>query len=284
MRQPEHVPPLAPDSRPVRAASPGATRRQEKIGGKAMGNMCSVFPLAALRAQRHHACVAELNALRFGAATALLDVGASPTNIERSVGRPTEKRVDVYFSADVETDGPIPGPFSLLSFALVYAGRFDGARFEKPATLDKTFYRELRPISDEFETEALAVNGLDRDRLVREGDTPASAMTAASEWIRGIAGVGQPVLVAYPLSFDWAWLYWYFVRFGEGGSPFDHSRCFDIKTAYAVKAHLPIASAGRSQLLPALRSERAHTHHAIDDAKEQADVFAKIMDWDGRHG
>src|SRR5262245_56668885 len=34
--------------------------------------------------------------------------------------------VDVYFSADVETDGPIPGPYSMLSFALVQAGRFDG--------------------------------------------------------------------------------------------------------------------------------------------------------------
>ncbi len=30
--------------------------------------------------------------------------------------------LDVYFSADVETDGPIPGPFSILSFALVFAG------------------------------------------------------------------------------------------------------------------------------------------------------------------
>ena len=48
--------------------------------------------------------------------------------------------VDVYFSADVETDGPIPGPFSILSFALVYAGRFDGGRFERPANLDDAIY------------------------------------------------------------------------------------------------------------------------------------------------
>jgi hypothetical protein len=83
--------------------------------------------------------------------------------------------VDVYFSADVETDGPIPGPYSLLSFALVYAGRFDGTRFERPAALDRTFYRELRPISDLFEPEALKVNRLDRNRLLREGDAPESA-------------------------------------------------------------------------------------------------------------
>jgi hypothetical protein len=40
--------------------------------------------------------------------------------------------VDAYFSADVETDGPIPGVFSMLSFALVYAGSFDGRKFKRP--------------------------------------------------------------------------------------------------------------------------------------------------------
>jgi hypothetical protein len=43
-----------------------------------------------------------------------------------------DSNVDSYFSADVETDGPIPGPYSMLSFALVYAGSFDGRKFERP--------------------------------------------------------------------------------------------------------------------------------------------------------
>jgi hypothetical protein len=193
----------------------------------------------------------------------------------------TEERVDAYFSADVETDGPIPGPFSILSFALVYAGRFDGTRFERPSRLDRTFYRELRPISTEFQTEALRVNGLDRDRLVREGSEPIAAMNEAASWVRSIAGSDRPVLVAYPLSFDWSWLYWYFVRFGAEGSPFSYSRCFDIKTAFAVKARLPVAQAGRSHLIPALRSDRPHTHNALDDAREQAEIFARVFEWEG---
>jgi hypothetical protein len=192
--------------------------------------------------------------------------------------------VDVYFSADVETDGPLPGLYSMLSVALVYAGQFDGSRFVRPEAFDTTFYKELRPISEEYQPEALKVNGLDRDRLLREGEAPEAAMTEAAEWVRRIAGNGQPVLVAYPLSFDWAWLYWYFVRFARGGSPFDHSKCFDVKTAYAVKARVPIARASRSQLLPALKSTAAHTHHALDDAKEQADIFAKVMEWEGNVG
>ncbi|MGA3262768.1 MAG: hypothetical protein ABSC47_01835 [Terracidiphilus sp.] len=192
--------------------------------------------------------------------------------------------LDVYFSADVETDGPIPGPFSMLSFGLVLAGTFDGTTFKRPADYRETFYRELQPVSNDFQDEALRVNGLDRDRLVKEGILPATAMTEAAQWVRTLAGAGRPILVAYPLSFDWSFLYWYFIRFSEHGSPFNHSQCFDIKTAFAVKAHIPIASAGRRRLMPSLRSNGVHTHNALEDAIEQAHVFANLFEWDGNHG
>lgn len=87
----------------------------------------------------------------------------------------------------------------------------------------------------------------------------------------------------YPLSFDWTWLYWYFVQFCKKGSPFDYSRCFDIKTALAVKAGIPISEAGRSRLDSSLSSKRQHTHHAVDDAIEQAEIFANIFEWAGVH-
>ena len=205
---------------------------------------------------------------------------AEPMRIETEP-QSAEPVVDAYFSADVETDGPIPGPFSMLSFALVYAGSFDGKRFQRPQNYECSFYRELKPISGEFQQEALDVNGLDRASLVIRGASPETALSEASDWIRHVAGNGRPVLVAYPLSFDWTWLYWYFVRFGVNGSPFDYSRCFDVKTALAVKAALPIAEAGRSQLFSWLRSKRAHTHHALDDAIEQAEIFANLFEWKG---
>lgn len=191
---------------------------------------------------------------------------------------------DAYFSADVETDGPIPGPYSMLSFALVYAGRFDGKRFRHPESFEQNFYRELKPISEKFQPEALRVNGLDRDKLLTHGEVPERAMSEAYEWITGFAGGAKPVLVAYPLSFDWAWLYWYFVQFSSKGSPFNHSLCFDMKTAYAVKASVPISEAGRSKILPQLLPDRRHTHHALDDAIEQAEIFGNLFEWGGTHG
>ena len=47
----------------------------------------------------------------------------------------------------------------MLSFALVYAGSFDGKLFTRPGSYGDTFYRELKPISEQFQIEALQVNG-----------------------------------------------------------------------------------------------------------------------------
>lgn len=192
--------------------------------------------------------------------------------------------MDSYFSADVETDGPIPGPYSMLSFALVYAGSFDGTRFIRPEKHNHILYKELRPISDLFQEDALRVNKLDRAKLLSQGAHPDAAMTEAANWVSEKAGRAKPVLVAYPLSFDWTWLYWYFVRFSSIGSPFGYSRCFDIKTALAVKAGIPISDSGRSRIDASLRSSRRHTHHAVDDAVEQAEIFANVFEWEGKNG
>jgi hypothetical protein len=187
------------------------------------------------------------------------------------------RAMDVYFSVDVETDGPIPGRFSMLSFALVYAGAFDGQTFFRPPTYERGFYCELKPIFDEFEPEALQVNGLDRNHLMQSGLSPSDAMTKAARWVEETTGKGEPVFVAYPLSFDWTWMYWYFVQFSESGSPFGYSRCFDIKTAMALSLGRTIKSVGRERIPNVLKSDSPHTHHALDDAISQAQVFANIF-------
>lgn len=201
------------------------------------------------------------------------------SNIKIVSGYPeTVKKVDVYFSADVETDGPIPGPYSMLSFGLVYAGAFDGATFYRPPNYERCFYRELKPIAENFEQEALDVNGLNRERLAETGYLPSEAMSEASQWVKESAGGGDAVFVAYPLSFDWTWMYWYFVQFSRYGSPFGYSRCFDIKTAMALALGRTVSSVGRKRIPSILKSTSPHTHNALDDAISQAEIFANIFE------
>jgi hypothetical protein len=184
----------------------------------------------------------------------------------------------LYISVDIEADGPIPGPYSMLSLGAAVAGVQDAAGFTATDPEERTFYRELRPISEEFVPEALAVSGLDRERLKREGSEPAVALAEFTDWVREVSAGAQPVMAGYPASYDWTFLYWYLIRF-NGRSPFGHSGCLDMKTLYATKARLPLRAVAKGTMPRELLSRRRHTHHALDDAVEQAELLANLMLW-----
>ena len=187
---------------------------------------------------------------------------------------------DAYFSVDIEADGPVPGPYSMLSFGIVYAGRHDGRTFRPAQNLDhpdRSMYSELQPISPCFDPDALAVSGLDRERLIKEGRDPFSTMENARSWVLDVAGPDRPTLVAFPLCFDWMWMHYYFTQYTHKGSPFGHASGFDIKTAYAAKKGVPIAESGKGRIDRAVLSSRPHTHNALEDALEQADIFVAVM-------
>lgn len=198
-------------------------------------------------------------------------------------------RPEMYFSVDVEADGPIPGPFSMLSFGVAVAGvrtvpdSDDADRpFQRFDPTLSTFYRELRPISTDFDPATLAVSGLDRTALLASGTEPAVALTEFDAWVRATAGEARPVVVGYPACYDWMFLYWYLIRFA-GTSVFGHSGCLDLKTMYATKAGVPLSGAAKARMPRHLLSHRPHTHHALDDAIEQAELCANLMAWSGRN-
>lgn len=185
---------------------------------------------------------------------------------------------DIYFSVDIESDGPIPGPFSMLSLALVAVATFDGERFVRLDTHGTSRYWELQPVSDNYEPAALAIHGLDRGRLQREGVPPERAMREADEWVRGVAGAYRPVLVAYPAVFDWSFVHWYFLSF-RGSSPFGHGACIDIRSLYMGAAGSTYEESSKSNLPADLLPHSPHTHNALDDAIEQGELFSNLFEW-----
>ncbi|MGX1134157.1 hypothetical protein RKD49_006347 [Streptomyces glaucescens] len=201
----------------------------------------------------------------------------------------------LYISVDIEADGPIPGPYSMLSLEAAVAGVQDADGFTAADPGRRTFYRELRPISDEFVPEALAVSGLDRDRLRTEGLDPALALAQFGRWVREVSAEAgaQPVMCGYPAPYDWTFLYWYLIRF-TGESPFGHSGCLDMKTLYATKAGVPLRAVAKRSMPPETLPRRRHTLPraldyaraggtliALDDAVEQAELFINLMKWPG---
>jgi hypothetical protein len=183
---------------------------------------------------------------------------------------------DLFFSADIEADGPIPGEYSMLAIGVAIAGRFDGTNYSRADPAKSTFYRELQPISDHWDGAALEVASLDRERLLTKGADPARTMRDLAHWVANEARQDRPVLVGFPVVFDWMFIHWYFIRF-TGASPFGHSSALDMKTMYQQKARALLDDAGLDDLPRELRSWRRHTHNALDDAMEQADIFSNLF-------
>jgi hypothetical protein len=170
---------------------------------------------------------------------------------------------ELYVAADVEADGPIPGPYSMISLGLAVAGR-----------PDLTFYTELRPISDEFVPQALAVSGLDRDRLLREAPSAEEAMAAAARWVNDLRRVGRPVFLAAPAVWDGMFVHWYFTRF-TGRSPFGATGSgVDLRSYWMGLTGGEWAETHKSRIKQALGlAGLPHTHHAGEDAAELAQIF-----------
>ena len=170
---------------------------------------------------------------------------------------------ELYVAVDVEADGPIPGPYSMISLGMAVAGR-----------PNLTFYTELRPISDDFVPEALAVSGLDRDRLLREAPEAPDAMRSAAAWVNGLRRTGRPVFLAAPAVWDGMFVHWYFVRF-TGRSPFGATGSgVDLRSYWMGRYGTEWAGTHKNNIKRLLKlTGLPHTHHAGEDAAELAKVF-----------
>jgi DNA polymerase III epsilon subunit-like protein len=175
---------------------------------------------------------------------------------------------DLYISIDVEADGPIPGDYSMSSIGAVVC---------EPA-LDRTFYRELKPISELFVHEAAAVSGLDRAKLAADGADPHQAMREFEWWLQEqTGGRRRPVAVMFNATFDWQFVNWYFLHF-LGKNPFGIS-ALDIKALYMGALGVPRwRDTSKRTMDKAFLSNKRHSHNALEDAVEQAEVFLKVYE------
>ena len=162
-----------------------------------------------------------------------------------------------YFMVDVEADGPIPGRYSMVSF---------GAIVVEPGLM-RTFYGRLRPISEEFVPEALAVSKLSREETLAFPD-PGDVMREFAEWIEANT-TGRPIFVSDNNGFDWQFINWYFHAFLEK-NPFGHSS-MNLGSLYKGLVK------DTKQNFKHLRRSK-HTHNPVDDARGNAEALLHLRD------
>jgi ribonuclease T len=175
------------------------------------------------------------------------------------------EKTDSYICVDVETAGPIPGDYSLLSIGACTI-----------CTPRSTFYIELKPLNDNFTSEAARVHKLSLQRLMEEGVAPYEALRSFEKWLTQQVPAGkQAVLVAFNAAFDWMFINYYFIHY-LGHNPFGHA-ALDIKALYMGAARVTWSQTSWHNISPNFKEKPALTHHALQDAIDQAEVFKKIL-------
>src|SRR5215467_2253003 len=109
-----------------------------------------------------------------------------------------------YVMVDVEADGPIPGDYSMICFGAVLVRE----------GLNQVFYGRLKPISEKWIPEALAVSGFTREDTLGFDD-PKNVMENFGRWIQENAK-GRALFVSDDNGFDWQFINWYFWHFRGG--------------------------------------------------------------------
>lgn len=162
-----------------------------------------------------------------------------------------------FISVDIESDGPIPGEYSMVCF---------GAVIVEP-TLSNTFYEQTKPITTQYNADALSISGFTREEHLRFDD-PTEVMQNFKNWITENSK-GRPILISDNNGFDAMFIAYYFHRF-LGHNPFGWSsrRLSDLycgmqNDAYATWKHL---------------RKTKHTHNPVDDARGNAEVLLQMKE------
>ena len=160
-----------------------------------------------------------------------------------------------WVSIDIETDGLIPSKYSMISLGAVIVEK----------GLKRTFYATLKPISKEFNIDALSISGFSREETLKF-EEPKTVMLRFKKWLDDNCQ-GKPYFISDNNGFDWQFVNWYFHYF-LGENPFGYNST-NLRSLYQglnkdMKAHFKH-----------LRKTK-HTHNALDDAMGNAEVILEI--------
>jgi hypothetical protein len=158
---------------------------------------------------------------------------------------------------DIEADGPIPGDYSMIAL---------GAIVVEPA-LDRTFHAQLKPISDRWVPEALAVSGFSREETLAFPDA-VDEMARFEAWVKEVAPK-RAMFISDNNGFDWMFVCWYFHHFLDR-NPFGHSSTNQgslykgiVQSVFKNFKHL---------------RKTKHTHHPVDDARGNAEALLRMKE------
>jgi DNA polymerase III alpha subunit (gram-positive type) len=179
------------------------------------------------------------------------------------------KNNEWYCSVDIETNGPIPADYSMLSLGAVAMTSEGKLLSTFSANLELFPNAKEHPDTMKFWSENQEVYLATRQNIIN----PKLAMEQFVNWVNDHPG--KPVCVCYPAGFDFTWLYYYIIHFGLE-SPFSFS-ALDIKTYAMATMKTEYRKSTKKNMPKRWFSNHPHTHIAVDDAIEQGELFCNML-------
>ena len=193
---------------------------------------------------------------------------------------------DMYFSIDIETDGDAPGCSSMLSIGVVALHPVTQSHYA-------SFYRTLKRLPD-ARPQTTTMEWWDqfpkqyaeaREDAVEPKKAMEDLRTFVEDCLAPFRGKPLPtdpkdpvaVFVASPASFDFSFVSYYLHRFlGESCFGF---RALDLKSYAMALIGCSFSEAKKERYFDEWKTTLPHTHNALEDAEQQADVFRRMLVW-----
>lgn len=178
-------------------------------------------------------------------------------------------QAEVFVSVDIEASGPTPSTGSLIAIGACLV--------DDP---EQSLYLLIKPIRGvAWSEEAEAVHHLPREKLAAEGSDAAQQMKAFEDWLSDVGQGRQPVFVGWNAGFDWMFVADYFARF-LGRNPFGIAP-LDIKAYLMGRDRLNVWADTRRHVIGKRYGQlEALSHHALDDARQQAAFLRHVLEQD----
>jgi hypothetical protein len=165
-----------------------------------------------------------------------------------------------HFVLDVESDGPCPAIYNLISFGLVSVG--------DPT---KVFLGEVAPVvpsSGIDEARAISATSFETQQTF---EAPEKVFGAAISWLSELAGTKRPIIWSDNPAFDWQfWNYYCHKYVGENPAGFSARRIGDLDAGRRGK---PLNTSAWKK-----HRKTAHTHNPVDDALGNVEALRWILE------
>lgn len=173
---------------------------------------------------------------------------------------------ETLISIDIEASGPSPSTGSMIALGACLV-----------IEPEVGFYREIRPLPGApWDPETESIHRLVPAYLQEHGLDPSVAMADLAAWLDDVAPESQPIFVGFNAAFDWMFVADYCHRF-LAHNPFGIS-ALDLKGVYMGRHGITRWDATRySEISRTYRTRRHVTHHALDDARAQAELAQLLL-------